>query len=234
MGRVSATAVQPMTALGDLIYGGGGSPTGYANKALASLGASCVTHDGGGGNNVIDANDATTGSSVGSGGVGSWFRIDLGSAKRIGRHRLVQGDRAGFSYTALYRVESSVDGVNWTTRQDNVVGIDGDGGYVELPVPITARYWRVYCLEAAHFLGATWKVQTLAFDEVTTVGAGNPTRLPPPASRRVLTFDPDSSVPSWPAPAAANPDTSGATLVQLEGEVNELKSALRAAGILAS
>lgn len=37
-----------------------------------------------------------------------------------------------------------------------------------------------------------------------------------------------------PAVGAANADTSGATLGQLETEVNELKAALRAAGIIAT
>lgn len=37
-----------------------------------------------------------------------------------------------------------------------------------------------------------------------------------------------------PTASAANPDTSGATLGELETEVNELKAALRTAGIIAS
>lgn len=36
----------------------------------------------------------------------------------------------------------------------------------------------------------------------------------------------------WPAQEAANPDTSGATLGQLETEVNEVKAALRAVGLI--
>lgn len=52
------------------------------------------------------------------------------------------------------------------------------------------------------------------------------------AAGQVPVLQPDGTLAFLP-PGAANADTSGATLTQLETEVNELKALLRAAGLLA-
>lgn len=259
MGRVSSVAVNPLTSLGDTLYGGAGTPTGYQNRALASLGASNTALGGtalGGINPVpgtnfaIDGDDTTHADSSGSLAVGTWWRVNLGGVFRIGRWRLVQGVGTTFGIATSYRIQSSSDDVTWTDRATVAgTGADGDSGYVNLAAPVTAQYWRVIC-DAGNFAGAPWHISTLAFDLVTTVGAGNQTRLPAPAARRVWSFNPDVSVPEWGALQAAVANVgptvgvdvaaAGPAQVALKSELdatntalNALLADLRAAGIIA-
>ena len=241
-----AGAGNPMIALGELIYGGAGTPTGYQNRALVSLGASNTalgTINGTPGVNLaIDGDDSTYADTLNSLAVGTWWRVNLGAPFRIGRWRLFQGIGTGFGYATSYRVQSSTDDVTWTDRATiTATGIDGDSGYINLAAPITAQFWRII-VDAGSFAGAAWHVHTIAFDLVTTVGAGNVTRLPPPPGRRLFDFDPDNGVPEWAAlqaaiatlgaPSAGAPGTyagvdvaaAGPAQVALLSELNDLRA----------
>lgn len=69
----------------------------------------------------------------------AWWKADLGSAKEITWYRVVQGAtpfRASSS-----KLQSSTDNSTWTDQV--TFGVFGDSGLLELPSPVTARYWRV-------------------------------------------------------------------------------------------
>ena len=274
MGRVSGVASLGLTAAGDLVYGGAGTPTGFADvlAGLSGAGAGSVvlsTSSGAGG----WAAGWTDGSPIaGSGGgctwgSGAWLKADLGAGVRIGRFRMTWDAWGNNGPDTDLILESSDDNATWTTRWQWTVdgpvpalvldtgtgwtfGDYRDTGVIELPQPITARYWRFRGLGGGG--GNPWTCGVVQLDEVETVGAGNPERLAAPAtSPRLLAYDGSAGAPAWKAPAAANADTAAgagiavndasATLVTrltehnaLVTEVNELKATLRAFGILAS
>lgn len=259
MVRVSGTPLRALVAAGDLEYGGQGSPTGYldllAGLSGAGSGATVLsTNAGAGGWQAGWTNGTLTAASGGQTWTsGAWLKADFGSGKRIARFRMTSDGWANNGPDTDLILESSDDNVSWTPRWQMTV--DGpawatvlntgsgwvfpattgyrDTGLIVLPQPITARYWRIRGLGSGG--GNPWNIGGIQLDQVTTVGAGNPSRLAaPPTSPRVLAYDGPTGAPTWKAPGTANADTSGATLVQLETEVNELKALLRAFGILAS
>lgn len=241
MVRVSATAVRALTSLGDLEYGGGGSPVGYTARMVpgVTLAGSGITSDLA---NLVDSND---GSETGFGAfAGQWYRVDFLQARRIGRYRIVQSPTSNRRASSMDLQSADAAGGPWVTRVNLGSAAQVHAG--NLPAPISARYWRVLVITAGpweHAL-ATWEL-----DEVLTVGAGNATRLASPGARRVLGFDPGASVPEWQAPAAAIADkganvgeannAASATLVALrseldatDGKVNAILAALRDLGLL--
>ncbi len=234
MVRVSATAVNPMSDIGDMVIGGAGSSTGEY-EAVSMVGAVATASSQTGAEDpskAIDGNEAS--GWVGAGAVtGSWLQVVLAEAKQIGRWRIRQGSGSfDFRRAAAYRLQYSSDGVSWVDAY-NYTGGEFYDHTLELPSPITSRIWR---LLAHSSTDSDWIVNVFELWSAETVGRGNQTRLaaPDPAERRVLIFDDGALVPAWLAPAAANPDTSGAVLADLETEVNQIKAALRAAGIIAT
>jgi hypothetical protein len=75
---------------------------------------------------------------------GAWWKTDLGSAKEITWYRIVQPTATPFRASSS-KLQSSTDNSTWTDRV--TLGVFGDTGLLELPAPITARYWRVLGVE---------------------------------------------------------------------------------------
>lgn len=245
----------PMTAAGDLIYGGAGTPSGFVD-VLAGLsgsgggGVSLSTSAGAGGWQAGWTNGTPT---AGNGGPtwnnNAWLKADLGAATLIGRFRytgdawgnngpdqdlILESSDNNSDWTVRWQM--TVDGPTWSTVLDTgsgwVFGDYRDTGLIVLPQPVRARYWRIRGTGSGS--GNPWTIGLIQLDAVQVVAdtEGNPTALAAPVtSPRLLGYD--AGAPMWRAPAAANADTSGATLGQLETEVNELKAVLRSFGIIA-
>ncbi len=72
-----------------------------------------------------------------------WLRVDLGSAKSLAQ---VVVNWNGSRYARSYRIETSNDGSNWTSRYSTS---SGNGGIDTLTfAAVSARYVRVYCTSA--------------------------------------------------------------------------------------
>jgi hypothetical protein len=94
--------------------------------------------------------------SAASGGVGEWLQVDLGSIARIAA---IQVNFAEQDARALgrdedsyqqYVLESSIDGVHWTTRLDESRSTrDSPHHYVQLDSARNARYVRITNVHAA-------------------------------------------------------------------------------------
>lgn len=188
MGRVSAVAVNPLTTAGDLIRGGAGTPTGYTDRAVPGVTLSNdPVWDLGALPNLVDGNDGTE---TGAGGfAGSWFRVDFGVARRIGKWRVRQSATANRRASSL-SLQSSYDDAAWTTR-DPITATFVDSGE-RIITPITARYWRVLCVTAGPW---EWSLAELQLFEVSTVGAGNQERMAVGAEGAVLTIV--DGIPTW-------------------------------------
>ena len=100
--------------------------------------------------------DARTWWSAGSGGVGEWLSVDLGSIARIaavqinfaeqGTHTLGRDEDSYQQYV----LESSIDGVHWTTRVDeSSTTRDSPHRYVQLDTARNARFVRIINVHAA-------------------------------------------------------------------------------------
>jgi len=88
--------------------------------------------------------DGSTGTYWRSTSTGSqWVRVDLGSSQSFKRFVV---DWNGSSYARAYRIETSSDGSNWTSRYSTSSG-NGDTT-VTLVSAVTARYVRLYCTGA--------------------------------------------------------------------------------------
>lgn len=252
MGRVSSVAISPMSALGQMIYGGAGSATGYRNVALTSAGEYAAIYWNNVANafsvaNCFDGNDATWNGA--SGFAGSTCKIDFGAGnpQRIGKYRIVQNDveGGGARRASHVRLEYSFDGATWYTADDSLTSVFTDSGQIVLAAPVSARFWRAYCVTAG---GWDWSLRTFDLWEVTTVGAGNQTALAGPTDALLLGYNPGLSVPAWlareaavAAPAATvgiDVAAAGPAQVALKteldnvvGVVNAIRAALTAHGI---
>lgn len=117
------------------------------------------------------------------------------------------------------------------------------GAYVPGTLASRARGWMVInnskfvgTVEVEANNGAVWRITA------DTPGAGLLAIRSMVSDQNIISFRGDATVPNGlgffgKAPTlqpAANPDTSGATLAQLETEVNQLKAALRALGLIAT
>jgi len=69
-----------------------------------------------------------------------WLRIDLGSSQSFKKFVI---DWNGSAYARAYRIETSADGSNWTSRYSTSSG-NGDAT-VTLTSAVNARYVRLYC-----------------------------------------------------------------------------------------
>ena len=231
MPHVSATSVRAMTSQGDLEYGGGGSVTGYGANAARIPQVAGVTpyangaanpggaypanaFDGGGEWRVYDGDDNTEGQQ--NGFAGSTRAVDLGTAQRIGKYRVRNSATANRQSRSL-RLEYSTGDMSgpWFTADFSLTAQFLDSGQITF-TPIRARYWRLYLVTAGPW---DWGLSAFELYPVTTVGAGNPTRLAGPAVRSPLIYDPAAGVPLWGSQAAAIAD-KGANV----GEANNAAS----------
>lgn len=249
MVRVSSVAVRAMTALGDLEYGGAGSPVSYVNAArdgqpVAYFGGA---FSWGGAGALFDGSYAVTEYGYNAARV---LGLNLNIPRRIGRYRFVQGN--GDAHATSWVLESAdAEAGPYTVRHTQAA--EATDVQAVLAAPVTARYWRVRATAMSHgglLGGGSWLAAELELDEVTTVGAGQPARLAPPPERRILGYDPSAGVPQWAAPGAAEADLAAApgiavndasaTLVVLKSEhdltiakLNAIIAKLEALGILA-
>ncbi len=88
--------------------------------------------------NAVDGNPATRWSSAHTDQHSLW--VDLGSARQVGRVRLVWEA----AYARQYQVQTSLDGVTWTTVHEDYAA---DGGTDEVTVNATARYVKLYAFQ---------------------------------------------------------------------------------------
>lgn len=73
-----------------------------------------------------------------------WISVDLGSSQTVAKFVI---DWNGTYYAKSYRVETSTDGTNWTSRFSTSYDSTGDRT-ITLSTPVTARYVRLYCTSA--------------------------------------------------------------------------------------
>lgn len=92
---------------------------------------------------AVDGDDATRFAS-GIAGVPHWMVVDLGSSQSVRTVRVNWEAAYGVNYT----VQTSPDGVNWTTRS-TITGNAGPGWRVSNFTAVTARYVRVHVTQAA-------------------------------------------------------------------------------------
>lgn len=194
-----------MEGVGDMIFGGSGTVTGYStNLALSALGAVGTigpVNNATSGNEpqyFYDGNDATFCQSRNAPNAGAWMAIDLQSPHFIGKVRMKQGTDADTATGIV--VESSSDATNWVVRYTREASAWSDETWI-IPTPASARHWRVRATAGG---GGWWNVFSIELFEVTTSGSGNPTRLAPPPDRRIMSFDPDNSVPQWLEPPSSS------------------------------
>lgn len=256
MGRVGGRAISALESQGDLEYGGAGTPTSYVNAlrdgeySVALIGKTTPWAPAG---SLWDGNTTTNVevylADFTAAGADAWFGADLGAPRRIGRFRIVQAIADSYAPTWVLESADAAAGP-WTTRYTLSSGFQADYSD-ELPAPITARYWRFRATSDSHGGAGSWIMREIELDAVTTVGAGNPTRLAPPDERRLLGYDPAGGVPEWALRYAAIADlaattgvdvaaatgTQVATTAELEAtntKVNAILAALRDRGLLDS
>lgn len=266
MGRLSSVAINPLTAAGDILAGGGGVPVGYGADACIGKTATSDGTSGGWSDQsaVIDGNDNTRWGSLhadAANGGPSWFRVDLVTPQTIGKVRLFDGvgpfGSAG-QYASEVLVKVSSDDVTYTLINDWLRPQAANGDTTLVLNPVTARYWRfeaqVIQNPADPPTHPRWGVWTCSLYPVTTVGAGNQLRVPAPAGRRLLSYNPSAALPEWQALESAIPNLTdafgtadgtvadvGAAFAQgtlndnfqeLSTKVNAILAALRAHGLL--
>ncbi|GAA0446606.1 hypothetical protein Ade02nite_86070 [Paractinoplanes deccanensis] len=122
---------------------------GASNNVLISRGRPVVASSAEQGATAARATDASTvtrwASATGPGT--QWLRVDLGAVKRIERVSL----RWGAAHARTYRVQSSVDGANWTSLYATT---SGNGGTDDLKrLNGTGRFVRVLATQRASSAG---------------------------------------------------------------------------------
>ena len=172
----------PMTASGDLIVGAGGVGSANVNVALGSLGVVATSSTNYYPTTTPDL--AIDGSSTTywlayNGVANQWIALDLGTAQLVGTVQMLQGAPAGNGHADSIRVQTSADGVFWTTVA-TITTADTDTGTVPI-TPTSSRYWRFFAVSGGPW---GWTVYAVA---LFTVAAGAPERLPIGVNTQVLT-----------------------------------------------
>lgn len=117
------------------------TPTATNVARLGTATASSASSSTYAASRAIDGSTSTYWRSLG--GRTEWLRADLGSAKTISK---VVVNWLSTSYARSYRVETSSDGSNWTSRYSTT---SGDGGVDTITISaVTARYVRVYSTDS--------------------------------------------------------------------------------------
>jgi type 1 glutamine amidotransferase/PKD repeat protein len=108
------------------------------------------------GSNAVDGNAQTRWGSAYSDP--QWISVDLGAAHGIDRVRL----NWETAYARAYRVQTSPDNTNWTTRYETTTG---DGGIDDLDITGSGRYVRVEGTQRATQWGySLWDLQVIGAD----------------------------------------------------------------------
>ncbi|SDC34666.1 F5/8 type C domain-containing protein [Sanguibacter gelidistatuariae] len=134
---------------------------GTANAALGKVAtASSTENSGTPASSAVDANAATRWSSQFSDG--QWWQVDLGAPTAICGVDLTWEA----SYGKDFRVQTSLDGVTWTTA---TTVTDGTGGKQSLDVAATGRYVRLDLTRRANGYGySLWEVAVRTGDGTPT------------------------------------------------------------------
>ncbi len=178
----------PMTTQDDIIVGGDAS---YINEALVTSGASAITTENPGtAVNAIDGNETTYWSSTSYPFQGPWLKVDLGVAKTILGHRLVQSNSNRI--TTQYKVEYSFDNSSWSLAYLSPTGLGAGTFLVQHSSAVKARYWRITALAGTSFY---WYIYTFGLNSGTPTGA--PTRLAKGTDGQVLTVDASTHHVAW-------------------------------------
>jgi hypothetical protein len=201
----------PMTAIGDIIYGKAASIT---NQATAGQGASAtaIATTAGSPSNVIDEDLGTSWHyNKGSSMVGDWVQVDLGSAKAIVGFRLRQGF-GSFRMPAGYKIQSSNDASSWIDNYSIITGANvNDSGVLALSAESTARYWRIIITVS---LATEWEIQSLDFYSGTLDGF--PERRAIGSTGEVLTVS--GGLPYW-KPSSVGARVYNPADITISGEI---------------
>jgi hypothetical protein len=94
-----------------------------------------------------------------------WLTIDLGEPRPISRVKLTWEK----AYGKAYRVETSADGIGWTTVLEVT---DGDGGVDELDVQASGRYVRIAGVKRGSGWGySLWEAEVYSEGRLVSQGA---------------------------------------------------------------
>lgn len=164
--------VNPMTAPGDMVYGGG-TPT---NKALSSLGATASSTGSWGGvnpaANLIDGSDATV--AVQGNDANAQITIDLGAIFTISSVRL-KGDGGSYGTPNTQRINYSANGTTWTLLE-TITNASRVADLVwTLTTPTSARYWKI---DTASGVTNEWRLYTVELRGAAPSDMGAPLRFP--------------------------------------------------------
>jgi hypothetical protein len=165
----------PTTAAGDLIYRASVSTSLGTNQATIALGASATESANPSGHSAalaIDGND-TTYAYPGTPVAGNWVAVNLGSAKYICGHRLLQP----YPYptdlhesASQYKVQYSLDNVNWVDIA--TVNPTNPDETISWGASFSAQYFRILAITGGNW---SWVVRSLEFYLSATP---TPTRFP--------------------------------------------------------
>jgi hypothetical protein len=147
--------------------------------------------------------------------IDEWWKVDLGSAKEITWYRIAQPASTAFRASSSV-LQSSADNVTWTNEVS--FGVFGDTGILELPGPVTARYWRVYGLGQLPLVSLAsnyWGLATVA------LYSGQPTEL---ASGHTIEDEGVSilqrTVMNFVGTGVEVTDTDGKTTITIDGGIS--------------
>lgn len=191
--KTFSALINPMLAGGDIIYGKYASS--FTDEAPAGTATQSSTNGAETADMAIDGNDATS-AGMNGGNSTQWLQVDLGIAKAIARFRVLQAN-GGFLRADAYKLQSSDDASSWVDRYSYTSASPDDTGQVILPVPIVARYWRIWTASSGAF---AWNVYT--FSLFSGANAGSPERLGVGSPGQVLTVS-SGSYPVWATPSGS-------------------------------
>lgn len=180
--QLNSRGVNPMSAGGDLIIGGGGTPTGYTLAAGSGVAGIVATAEGtifGAPAQIHDGTKAGLNGNQCNIMVGGWHRYDLGAVKQIGRSRVWQYDASAAARCTAYRIQAADDAAGPWTDVHTFVGADFITHEQTFALPFSARWWRFFPDAGG---GSGHLITEWELDAVTTVGAGNQTRLAAPVA----------------------------------------------------
>lgn len=139
-GSVTVTAGQTRIANVALVATSSGAGVS-TNLALSGTATASSTDGSDSPSRAIDGNTSSYWRS--RSGSTQWLRVDLGSSKGVSKI-VINWD--GSRYARAYRVETSSDGSNWTTRYSTTSASSGTKTHTFSAVD--ARYVRLYCTSA--------------------------------------------------------------------------------------
>jgi hypothetical protein len=184
----------PMTTAGDMVYEGGGVDRARSGTATAFDTWSNQPP------NTIDGNEGTlwSSNSEGTGRIGGWLKVDLGTAYTIASFRVYQSEPA--NHITSYKIQSSTNNTDWADRYVTTSG-PTDSAITALDTSENARYWRWYIVDAGSS-GMALVYTFSLFDAVV------PTRLAVGSDNYVMRVS--GTLPNWEAEFDATAPTTQA------------------------